>query len=216
LPGIFSARLLALNVAVTSSRSGFAAVGSGLSVVSFVRPVEAEAETVWAGVAFMAASSYVVLSPPTPKAPGMTLAFVEESGVQAPPGGGLLSGIAAFFNWLWSLFQPRSRYTLDEERRQHNEMRTNALNLLTRNDSTKPDYRSSNWNKTGLTTQQLLDHRKNLLTFLLREVNGILNTNIQTTSVGLLQAVVAARAGQTTADIAAKWNWPLGLGAVSV
>jgi len=69
LPGIFSAMLLALNAAVTSFRSGFAAVHAGISVVSFVRPVEAEAEAVWADVTFMAASSYVVLSPPTPKAP---------------------------------------------------------------------------------------------------------------------------------------------------
>ena len=102
LPGIFSARLLALNAAVTSSRSGFAAVGSGLSVVSFVRPVEAEA--VWAGVTFMAASSYIALSPPTPKAPGMTLAFVEESGVpQADPGSvfNLSNIISALFANVW-------------------------------------------------------------------------------------------------------------------
>ena len=103
LPGIFSARLLALNAAVTSSRSGFAAVGSGLSVVSFVRPVAAEAEPVWAGVTFMAASSSIALSPPTPKAPGMTLAFVEESGVpQADP---INTFFARLYNqiitWIW-------------------------------------------------------------------------------------------------------------------
>jgi len=141
LPGIFSAMLLALNAAVTSSRSGFAAVGSGLSVVSFVRPVEAEAEAVWAGVTFMAASSYIALSPPTPKAPA---AGGTTQRAPSLSGGNTLWEVLSywlFFGWLFDLFA-RPKWPGDSGFKQG----TNLQNTLSINNAKLPNANDTSKN----------------------------------------------------------------------
>jgi len=130
----------------------------------------------------MAASSYVALSPPTPKAPGMTLAFVEESGVQAPAAGGPSSGIGAWFanflrriglgfiaDWIWG--KPWPDATPTAERSANTTMRTNVAALLNQSVYNISD---NDWKNMSLTT------KKARLNALLASAQAIMGTSANT------------------------------------